>query len=141
MGRNMSNNIKFNKSLIATLVATSLLTACGGDDKTTVEPAAVQAPVDATTVIEEGAVIIEDVAETSSVSGSVSNGANGAALAGLTVNLHIDGERMTAISDDNGVFYFDELVMDADFLVEVVDENGMYANSYYAQRTDASAKM
>ncbi|WP_068545416.1 carboxypeptidase-like regulatory domain-containing protein [Thalassotalea crassostreae] len=106
----MSNTIKFNKTLLASVVAASMLTACGGDDNTTVEPAAVEvAPPNVTVeppVTNSDVDVVVEAPEvvTTTLSGSVMSYSSRAAVGDVTVTAYAAGQMFTAMTDSSGMF-------------------------------------
>ncbi|TRX52335.1 hypothetical protein [Thalassomonas sp. M1454] len=141
----MSNKIKFNKSLVAVVVSSAMLSACGGDDKTTVEPAAVSVPAPVVEV--NPAPIVEAPAATTSLSGSVINGKTRLPVAGLDVEVHVNGQVYLSTTDEvknesgdvvkgAGTYFIDNLPENSDFLVVVTDPMGTIAPAYYQSSID-----
>lgn len=149
----MSNKIKFNKSLVAVVVSSALLSACGGDDKTTVEPAAVSVPapaIEVTPVVEVLPAPVADapaeVVATTSLYGSVINGKTRLPESGLVVEVHVNGAVFEGTTDETvndegvvktaGTFFIDDLPQDSDFLVVVTDPSNKMAPAYYQSSID-----
>ncbi|WNC73849.1 hypothetical protein RGQ13_07620 [Thalassotalea psychrophila] len=139
----MSQNLKFNKSLLAVVVSSALLTACGGDD-TTVEPAEVSVETPEVVVetpdvfVETPAVSVEPVsviveapdAIMATVAGNVVQSKSRANVAGLTVTLHAAGETHTTTTNTNGGYFFENVSPNSAYVVVVSDSQGNYANAY-----------
>ncbi|QBY03377.1 hypothetical protein E2K93_02865 [Thalassotalea sp. HSM 43] len=126
----MSNTIKFNKSLIATMVATSMLAACGGDDvevqdtRTEIVEIPTPTPTPADPVMASAYV-------------SVVDGNTMAALSGASVEFHVDGKVVPAVASGTG-YAIDGLPTNSDFIVAVNVEGKATA---YAQGTTNSGAL
>ncbi|WOH38886.1 hypothetical protein RI844_06615 [Thalassotalea fonticola] len=111
----MSNTIKFNKSLIATMVATSMLTACGGDDVKVQDTVTevVEVPVNVPV-----ATPADPVEVTASAHGSIIDGSSMAPLVGATVEIHSAGEVFSATVTGSR-FTVEGLPTNSDFIAVV----------------------
>lgn len=126
----MSNSIKFNKTLLASIIATSMLTACGGDD-TTVEPAQVtMTPPDVIVEAEQPDIIVEAEAETATLSFNVISASSRKMLADIVVTTVVNGETTTASTDASGNAVIADLPMNASVQLMFADADGMYSTAY-----------
>ncbi|WNC67375.1 hypothetical protein RI845_12695 [Thalassotalea nanhaiensis] len=131
----MSNTIKFNKTLLASVIAASMLTACGGDDgDTNVEPADVTVTPPSVDVVVEAPEM--PAADSATLSVKVTSATTRAPLAGVAVQALVNGNAVDVTTDANGSVVMSELPVNADVQLIFTDASGMYATAYSMFTTD-----
>ncbi len=134
------STMKFNKTVVASMVTVALLSACNDDS---IEPAAVSVtPPSVDVVVEQPTtdvvveVINEDVAESATISGSVISATSRKALVGITVNVTVNGVVTPLTTDVDGQYVINDLPLGQDVMFSFVDSTGFLATSYGMLNTD-----